>query len=142
MDLFSIFLILCLGTLLRLTYSDLVERKTDERMNFYMMGVTSVLMLLNNLFFVWLVYFVIILLVLGWLKDALKSRIGAGDISTLAWLLPSIAIFDLNLLPILLICIGLSLGIGKVLKVNRFPGLIAFSSATIVVFLIHFWFLA
>lgn len=141
MDLVSIFLILSLTTLLQLTYSDLVNRTTDERLQTFMMGVVSVLFLVNNLFLFWLIYFVIIVFVLGWLKEVLKSRLGAGDVSTLAWLIPSIAILDLNLLPLFLIVVGLALGIGHLVRFNRFPGMIAFSVGLIVVFITHFLYL-
>ena len=76
--------------------------------------------------------------VLGFIKDKLSSRIGAGDISTLAWLVPGLVVLDVYLLPIFLISVGVSLFGARLLRVERFPGMIGFFLGLIIVFLAHF----
>ena len=124
-NIITLYIILGIIELIYLSYSDIHIKKIDQRYNYYMYGVTTILIYISHPKILYLSTIIFSSIITGLI---LRRKMGEGDIQIIGWMILGIGVihyiylilFFLNLVILLL----LSQYIQKILHLNRkIPGL-------------------
>lgn len=134
-------------TLTLMLYKDIKTLRVDSRRNYFMIGATIALLATNNMFILYFITFLVVLL-LGFFIHRLEARhgtriLGDGDREALLWLVPGFFLLGGQLYPLMFLVFFMAAlgGTGlakKFLNVPLMPGVTHLTVAFVLTLTI-FW---